>query len=411
MGNVIYLECTLCGKRYSEQEVKYTCPSCGIKGILDVEYDYEDIKKRVNKSYFDDNRNYTIWRYIELLPIKNIENVPPLRIGWTPVYKFSSIAKELNIGAFYIKDEGLNPTASFKDRASSVGVMKAMELNEREITCSSTGNAASSLAGISASVGLKSYIFIPQRAPKAKVVQLLIYGATVIQVEGTYKDAFDLSMMASEKWGWYNRNCAINPYLVEGKKTAGLEICEQLSWNLPDFVFISIGDGCTIAGVWKGIKECFKLGLITKLPKMIGVQAEGCQPIKTAWEKNSSVEPVEARTIADSIAVAVPRNPVKAIRAIRESNGMIIAVSDDEILSAMRIQGSKTGIFGEPAAVASFAGLIKASREKILGEHHSAIVINTGNGLKDIDSAHKATGEPIRIPPDISSLEKFIDAT
>jgi threonine synthase len=278
------------------------------------------------------------------------------------------------------------------------------------VACSSTGNAASSLAGNAAAMGLKSFIFVPERAPKGKLTQLLIFGATVISVKGNYEDTFKLSAAAIEKWGWYNRNAAINPYLSEGKKTVSLEIAEQLDFKTPDYVAISVGDGCTIAGVWKGFKDLYEIGFIDKLPRLISVQASGCYPVNRAIETGKPIEHMEENTIADSIAVGVPRNGEKALRAIRESNGITVNVSDDEILAAMRLLGATSGVFGEPAGVTGTAGLKKAAEQGLIPEDATVVSVVTGNGLKDVASAQQASakvgplGEPIHIPPELDTL-------
>ncbi len=230
--------------------VPYTCPVCGITGILDVQYDYAAIAKRLTRRNLAKRSEYSHWRYRELVPIRKDAVLPRLSVGWTPVTLAPSLARHLGLRAVYLKDDGRNPTGSLKDRASAIGAVKAREKGQKIIACASTGNAASSLAGMAASLGLRSVIFVPERAPEPKVTQLLIFGATVLRVRGSYEDAFQLCQQACERWGWYDRNCAINPYLVEGKKTVGLEICEQLDWKVPDWVAVSVGDGCTIAGVW-----------------------------------------------------------------------------------------------------------------------------------------------------------------
>ncbi|MEE8163111.1 MAG: pyridoxal-phosphate dependent enzyme, partial [Anaerolineae bacterium] len=239
-----------------------------------------------------------------------------------------------------------------------MGVVKALELGRDVMTCASTGNAASSLAGLAASVGLTTYIFVPQTAPQAKVAQLLIFGANVIMVKGTYDQAFDLCLEASKEYGWYSRNTAYNPYLSEGKKTAALEICEQLRWEAPDRIFVSVGDGCIIGGLWKGLKDLCTLGFIGKMPKLMGVQAEGAAPLVRAWrEGTEEIEPVVLNTLADSIAVGVPRDRIKALRAVRQTGGEYVAVSDEEILDAMRVLARGAAVFAEPAGAAGFAGL------------------------------------------------------
>jgi len=401
---VIGLKCVVCGETYSI-DVQYTCPKCGMDGILDVLYDYDKISKVLNAETLR-YRPYNHWRYRELLPIPSDATLPPLQIGWTPIHEAPKLAQHLGISKLYLKDDGRNPTASFKDRASSVGVIKALELGYDTVACASTGNAASSLAGLAASVGLRSFIFIPEHAPEPKVTQLLIFGATVLKVKGTYADAFDLCMQACERYGWYNRNSGINPYLVEGKKTAGLEIAEQFSSSLPDWVVFSVGDGCTIAGAYKGLVEMHRLGFADKVPRMLGVQAEGARPIVDAFLSKTDLKPMPANTIADSIAVGKPRNWRKAIRAVTESNGTMVTVTDKEILDAMRYTARLGGVFGEPAGVAGVAGLKKAIAQGIIKSDESAVAVITGNGLKDIQSAQSAAGEAIALLPDIEDLEK-----
>jgi threonine synthase len=346
-----------------------------------------------------------MWRYLDLLPIEEGSKLSPLRAGWSPLYKTERLGEELGLKNLYIKDDGLNPTSSLKDRASAIAVVRAFHAGKDTVACSSTGNAASSLAGAAAAMGLKSFIFVPERAPKGKLTQLLIFGATVISVQGDYEDTFRLSAAAIDKYGWYNRNAAINPYLSEGKKTVSLEIAEQLGFKAPDFVAISVGDGCTIAGVWKGFKDLYAIGLIDKLPRLISVQASLCCPVNRAIETNAPIEWMDEDTLADSIAVGVPRNGDKALAAIRESKGITINVSDDEILAAMRLLGKTSGVFGEPAGVAGTAGVKKAAEQKLIPADAVVVSVVTGNGLKDIASAQKAAGASILLPPDISLLE------
>ncbi len=394
--------CLICGKHYSYGNI-FTCTQCGIDGILDVQYDYNAIKKQLTRTTLQ-SRNLNHWRYKELLPISEDIQLPHLHVGWTPVYNVPRLASYMGIKKLLIKDDGRNPTNSFKDRASSVGVLKAMEFGFSTIACASTGNAASSLAGFSAAVGLKSYIFVPQRAPEPKVTQLLVFGATVLKVQGTYENAFDLCREGCEKFGWYNRNSGTNPFLVEGKKTAGLEIAEQCADNLPDWVVVSVGDGCTIGGVGKGLQEMKRLGIIDRVPRLLGVQAEGARAIVDAFVSKKTLVPSDTNTIADSIAVGTPRNWRRAIQQIKESHGDMIAVSDEDILEAMRVTARLGGVFGEPAGVAGMAGLKRAIEKQIIMSTESALVIVTGNGLKDIHSAKHATGEPITLAPTLEAL-------
>ena len=347
-----------------------------------------------------------MWRYREVLPIEDTTPNTPLRVGGSPLYNAPRLAEMLGIRQLYVKDDGLNPTSSLKDRASAMAVAKALEAGNETIACSSTGNAASSLAGNAAAAGLKTYIFVPSRAPKGKLAQLLMFGANVVSVQGSYEDTFRLSAEAIKKWGWYNRNAAVNPFLSEGKKTVALEIGEQLNWQCPDYVALSVGDGCTIGGVWKGFKDLYALNLIDRLPKLISVQAEGCCPINKAIQTNTAWEPMAENTYADSIAVGVPRNPDKALDAIRESGGLAVSVTDEEIMAAQRLLGRTCGVFGEPAGVTGTAGLKKACEQGLVPSNATVVTIVTGNGLKDVDSAIKTAGTPMSVTPDMDALLK-----
>jgi threonine synthase len=384
--------------------VAYTCPRCGIAGILDVEFDYPAIARRLTRRRLAGRAEQSHWRYRELLPIGAEAALPALAVGWTPLTPAAPLARHLGVRTLFLKDDGRNATGSLKDRASSVGVVKAREKRRHIIACASTGNAASSCAGMAASIGMRSVIFVPERAPEPKVTQLLIFGATVFRVRGSYEDAFQLCQQACERWGWYNRNSGINPYLVEGKKTVGLEIGEQLGWQPPEWVAVSVGDGCTIAGVWKAFREMKTLGLTERAPRMLGVQAEGAAPITTAFRTGEPMQPIEPRTVADSIAVGVPRNWKKAVLAVAESGGAMINVGDEEILDAMRYTGRLTGIFAEPAAATSVAGLRRAVAEGTVGRRASVVAVITGNGLKDVQSARSAVAQPFEIAPDGDGL-------
>lgn len=405
-------ECVQCGQKYSLEEVEYTCPACGPHaGILDVLYDYEAVHWHMSRNTLGMNRDCSMWRYLPLLPVARPELIPHLQVGCTPLYDEPRMARELGVARCWIKDEGRNPTASFKDRASAVGVVKALERGAAQITCASTGNAASSLAGFAAAAGIPATIFVPERAPQAKVAQLLVFGAQVFSVQGTYDQAWELCMQAAAEFGWYNRNCAVNPYLVEGKKTAGLELAEQCSIAfdaVPDWVVVSVGDGCTIGGVWKGLREMRKLGILPRLPRMLGVQAAGCQPFVTAWSNQSELTPCAADTLADSIAVGHPRNFVKGMRAVTQSRGAFVAVSDEEILESITIVARRAAVFGEPAGVACAAGVRRAVAAGIIGRNESVALLITGNGLKDVQSAIRAAGQPIAVRPEIEEVRNAL---
>ena len=408
MRNVICARCVKCGKEYEAVPNLENC-SCG--GILDIIYDYDYIRTKLTKAVLSTRTDYSMWRYREVLPIEeNTENTP-LQVGWSPLYNAPRLAEMLGLKKLYIKDDGLNPTSSLKDRASAMAVAKALEAGAKVIGCSSTGNAASSLAGNAAAAGLKTYIFVPSRAPKGKVAQLITFGANVISVDGSYEDTFRISAEAIKKWGWYNRNAAINPYLSEGKKTVSLEIGEQLNWECPDYVALSVGDGCTIAGVWKGFKDLYALKLIDKLPKLISVQAAGCCPLNRSIEEKKPWYPMEENTLADSIAVGVPRNPDKALNAILESDGIVVNVTDEEIMAAQGLLGRTCGVFGEPAGVTGAAGLKKACELGLISRDATVVSIVTGNGLKDVDNAIKATKPPVLIKPEMEALISAFEKT
>jgi threonine synthase len=414
MHYVTGLTCIHCGREYALHEIEYFCPDCGYhEGILDVMYDYDAIEKEFNPVQAARNRKYSMWRYLPVLPIEDPTVIPHLQVGWTPLYAAPRLAEELGIAACWVKDEGRNPTASFKDRASAVGVVKALEKKVSRITCASTGNAASSLAGFAAAAGIPATIFVPKRAPEAKVAQLLVYGAQVFSVQGTYDQAWELCMQASAEFGWYNRNCAINPYLIEGKKTVSLELAEQFRemtpGKFPDWVVVSVGDGCTIGGVWKGLREMHRLGFMPRLPKVLGVQAEGCQPFLTSWQGDGCLIPTDGNTLADSIAVGHPRNFCKGMRGVTESGGAFVAVTDEEILWSMTTLARKAAVFGEPAGVAGVAGVKQALKLGIIDPAESVAIIVTGNGLKDIQSAIKAAGAPIAVEPDVAAVRAVVE--
>ena len=406
MKNVISAVCVKCGAEHEAVPGVTTCKKCG--GILDIKYDYRYIKSQLTVEKLKERKDNSMWRYREFLPVMGDSKVPKLRVGWSPFYQADRLAEQLGLAKLYIKDDGINPTASLKDRASAMAVVKAEEAGQSVIACSSTGNAASSLAGNAAAAGFKTFIFVPERAPKGKVAQLMMFGATVISVKGNYEDTFRLSAEAIEKWGWYNRNAAINPYLMEGKKTVSLEIAEQLNFKMTDYVAVSVGDGCTISGVWKGFKDLYAAGFIDRLPKLISVQAEGCCPLNRAIAENKDWYPMEENTLADSIAVGVPRNPDKALNAIRESKGVVVNVSDEEILAAMKLLGTTCGVFAEPAGATGTAGVKKAVEQGLIPKTASVVSLVTGSGLKDVANALKAAGEPISLAPDMSILEKAL---
>jgi threonine synthase len=410
MGIVTRLTCVKCGESFREGESETTCLHCGIEGILDVDYDYSDMDSRAFRRSLERNPDRSLWRYLPVLPLAESAVLPSLPVGGTPLFRSRRLETLLNLPTLFIKDDGRNPSASLKDRASAIAVARAIAAGRTVVACASTGNAATSLAGFAAHTGLEANIFVPAAAPPAKRAQLSIYGARVFLVEGSYADAFTVATAAIERFGWYNRNCAINPYLVEGKKTVAWEFAEQTGWNPPDLVFAPIGDGCTIAGIYKGFYEAHLLGFIAKVPRIIGVQAAGAAPIYHAWKNRAPLIPQPAETIADSISVGHPRNHLKAIRAVDSSKGEIITVTDEEILEAMAILARHAGVFGEPSGVTGFAGLRRFQQDGKIGPEESAGIIVTGHGLKDIAAAARVPGKNRSIPATVDSIERILDS-
>jgi threonine synthase len=415
MDHVTGLKCTICGETYSPDEVDYVCPKHGADGNLDVLYDYEVIADRLQADGLLDQPG--IWRYKALLPVEYDAATPPLVVGDTPLYKATNVAGALGVGEVWIKDDGRNPTASLKDRASAVIVAKAMSEGRDIVTTASTGNAAAALAGLAASVQMPTVIFVPASAPEAKITQLLVYGAHVLLVEGKYDDAFDLCLEATDEYGWYCRNTGYNPYTAEGKKTVAFEICDQLSgkpgiFEAPDTIMVSVGDGNIISGVHKGLKDLHALGWIDRIPRLIGVQAEGSAAMYQAWKAGidpAEMKPIDAVTVADSISADLPRDRVKAMRAVTETDGLYVTVSDEEILAAIPKLARATGVFAEPAASATYAALLNGAGEGLFAPDERIVVLITGNGLKDIRSAQRAVPQAPSVRPSLADVAPIID--
>jgi threonine synthase len=419
--------CSLCGAEYLPNQITYTCP-CG--GNLDVVLDYETIKKKYQPDDFLCRDETTLWRFLPLIPVsfpKIGEQTPLGLAGGTPVLALPRLAKKLGLKNLWLKDESRNPTASFKDRASAVVAARALDLSGPDghapvLVTASTGNAGAALAGMAAAVGLKTVIFAPKTAPPAKVAQLLVFGAQVLLVDGTYDDAFDLSIKAAARFGWYCRNTGYNPFTLEGKKTAAFEIWEWMSNALglgrsqrtapfgePRLtIFVSVGDGNIISGLHKGFKDLQALGWLDQIPRLIGVQAEGSAAIANAFESGQeTIIPVRATTLADSISVDLPRDGVRAIRAARETGGTYLRVSDAQILAAIAELGSQ-GIFAEPAGAAAYAGLTAAQARGLLDPGAPVLVLNTGSGLKDVRAAMQSVPAAPIIPPDLEAVREHL---
>jgi threonine synthase len=381
----------------------YSCSKCN--GNLRIEYDYQKIGKNVDRKFFENSKVNSIWRYERLLPVKPEPKIST--VGCTPFLKAESLSSILGLKTLYIKDDTRNPSLSLKDRASIIALKHAIESKAKVVVGASTGNAGSSTACLAAALKVKTVIFVPESAPAAKIAQLQVFGSNLICVNGTYDDAFEMSLKATEKFGWYNRNTGFNPYTREGKKTVSFEICENLNWKVPDVVAVPVGDGNIISGVWKGFQEFLEIGLIDKLPRLLAVQAAKSNAIKLSFDSKNKIKPVSGETVADSISVSIPRDGVAAVNAISESNGAAVSVEDSEILDSIAVIAKHTGIFVEPAAAASYAGVRKAIDEKIITSSDSVVMIFTGNGLKDIESVKKIVKSPIMIENEATELDKI----
>ena len=419
--HVTGLVCVICGTSYPAAEDGYVCPNHsdvggGNEGILDVRYDYDLIGSRISRESLAESHDTTMWRYRPLMPVEPDAAVPPLTVGWTPTYEAPRLAAALGIARVWVKDEGRQPTASLKDRASAMALVKAREQGAEVVTTASTGNAAAALSGLAASIGQKNVIFVPESAPEAKVTQLLAYGSTVALVKGNYDAAFELCMEAAAEFGWYNRNTGFNPYMTEGKKTAGLEILEQLRWEAPDAIFVSVGDGSIIGGVHKAMKDALALGWIEQSPRIYGIQSAGSDYMVQAFESGEDVltkAPIAADTVADSISADLPRDRIKAMAAVTETDGAYVRVTDDEILGAIPVMARGSGVFAEPAGAAAYAGLVAAVDRGLVDPADRVVVLSTGNGLKDIASAMKAVTavgtKPMHILPTLDSLKDALE--
>lgn len=414
MDKFIGYRCSLCQTEYLPGQVTYTCPKDG--GNLDVVLDYPALRANFHPEKIFASQEQSLWRYLPLLPVEDPGGLgTPLRAaGWTPVYRLERLAAQLGLEALWLKDESRNPTASFKDRASAVVVARARQIGAEVVVTASTGNAGAALAGMAAAVGQKAVIFAPKTAPPAKIAQLLIYGARVLLVDGTYDDAFDLTVQAAQEFGWYCRNTGYNPFTAEGKKTAAFEIWE---WSMrqrdalkgrPLTIFVSVGDGNIISGLHKGFKDLQALGWLEAMPRIIGVQAEGSAAIANAFRAGTeTITPVQARTLADSISVDLPRDGVRAVRAARETGGTYVLVSDEEILQAIATLG-RQGIFAEPAGATAYAGLVRAVQQGLVRPEDPILVLSTGSGLKDVRAAMQAAGEAPVIPPTLAAVRKLL---
>ncbi len=399
--------CSECGTHYAERAVELVCPDCtrhqrpggSTRGVLEVELD--DLPSAWPAAPISSPE-----ALVEFLPLGSPQTWPRLAVGGTPLLEVERLRSHLGTPALWIKDDTRNPSGSTKDRASALVVAKAIEYGRDTVAAASTGNAATALAALAAASGVRAVLFVPASAPEAKLVQMLAYGAEVLPIDGTYDQAFELCVQACQRFGWYNRNTALNPFTIEGKKTAALEIAAAMTPECPDAVVVPVGDGVIIAGIAKGFADLRSASLIPHLPRLIAVQPDGCAAIVTALDAgNDDVQPVpDAASVADSLVVQAPRNARLCLRQIRASNGSAVAVPDEAIIAAIGGLAQMTGVFAEPAAAASLAGLHAALDQGLVDTDERIVLLVTGTGLKDVPAAARAVGRPDSIEATIEAV-------
>jgi threonine synthase len=405
--------CEECGTHYHEHEVRYVCPQCSphqepgreTRGVLAVEI--ESLPVHWPGVRLTDPDALTAF-----LPIGIANELPPLPIGGTPLLTATRLGLELGVRHLWIKDDTRNPSGSTKDRASLLVVAKALEYGFDTIACASTGNAATALACVAAAAGVRAVVFVPAAAPPAKLVQIATYGAVLVPIAGSYDQAFELSLAASERFGFYNRNTAYNPFTIEGKKTVAIEIAAQLGEEEPDVVVVPTGDGVIVAGVAKGFADLVRAGLLRRAPRLLVVQPAGSAALATALRSGAdAVSPVpNAHSVADSLVVSAPRNAIMALRTVRGTGGAAVVVDDEAIIAAIGRLARLTGVFAEPAAAAALAGLEAALAEGLVDRGERIVVLITGSGLKDIDAAARTVTRPTALPPDLDAVAQRLAA-
>jgi len=408
--NKFHYQCSTCNATFAACAVMYLCPECEKqntqdqppKGVLNVVYDFEKIRRK-----HPEFKSLEKQQWLDLLPISAIENMPPLQIGNTPLYKITSLEGKKPAFQLLLKDDARQPTFSFKDRASALVSAFAKEHKITTIIAASTGNAGSSLAGICASQQQKAIIVVPAKAPLAKLTQILMYGATIVPVDGTYDDAFELSIKATKEYGWYNRNTAYNPLTIEGKKTAAFEVFSQMNGQLPDHIFVPTGDGVILSGLYKGFEDLLNSGYTDRIPFLVAVQAEGSSNLINNLDKHIFTAQ-KSRTIADSISVDVPRNFYLARHYLKKWKGESVSVTDEEILTASSKLARNTGVFAEPAAAAAFAGFLAYWKKGLLQPESRNLVLLTGSGLKDLNAVAPIMHMPKAVSPTIENLKSLL---
>lgn len=406
MSYVKGLRCRECGRRYPEEPL-YVCEFCF--GSLEVEYDYEGVKASMSREVIE-SRDKNMWRYRELLPLSG-EPASGFSTGFTPFFKAERLGKKIGIRNLYIKDDSVNhPTLSFKDRVVAVAISKAIEFGFKVTACASTGNLANSVAALSARTGLNSFIFIPSDLEVGKVISTLVYGATLVKVKGNYDEVNRLcSELATEK-GWAFVNINLRPYYAEGSKTFGYEIIEQLGWRTPDHVIVPVAGGSLITKIHRAFKEFQILSLIPEFTtRFHAAQAEGCAPVVNAIKEGREIiKPVKPNTIVKSLAIGSPADGYYAIKTVKESGGTGVAVSDEEVVEAIKLLAETEGVFAETAGGVTVASMIRLKDSGIIGKKESVVLLITGNGLKTKEVLFGKVSEPLSIEPSIEAFEEAL---
>jgi threonine synthase len=401
-------ECINCKTIYDIDEIVYFCKKCG--DILEIKFDLKELSETLKESDWL-SKPLSVWRYRDFMPIHESAKIITLNEGGTGLHRSERLGAELGLKNLFVKNEGENPTGSFKDRGMTVGVTKAVELGARHVICASTGNTSASLAAYAARAGIKCTVLIPSgKIAYGKLSQAMIHGAKVLQVKGNFDEALEFVLKLAEKHKSIYLLNSINPFRIEGQKSLGYEICEQLDNDAPDRIIVPVGNAGNISAIWKGLTEFYQLGHIKKLPKMTGIQASGSSPIVQAIKSNSDkIVPVaNPETVATAIRIGAPVSWKKAINAIHESKGTAETVTDEEILDAQRILAQIEGIFVEPASASSIAGLKKLVKSGVIGKDERIVCVTTGHGLKDPDTAVKMSEKPIEVDADISAIENAL---
>lgn len=403
----ISLECLDCGRKYSLDEVVYTCIHC--RGLLDIKYDYSSLQEEINKEDLYARKIYTMWRYSEFLPLDMKQSIT-LGEGFTPLIKSEVLGRALGLKNLYLKLDFTCPTGSFKDRGASIMVSKAKQMNMKIIAIDSSGNAAASVAAYSAKAALKCYVFSPSYASIGKLVQSMAYGATVFTVDGTRKDTYETAKAAYKHFGWYYCGFQTNPYAIEGLKLVAHEICEQLGWAPPDRVVIPVGTGGNLVGCWKGLRELYQLAWIPNLPSLACIQPEGCAPIVKAYKNGlQTIIPVDKpTTVAEGLMIGHPLRGGLVLEGLSETDGVAEAVSDSQIMEAGKLLARTEGVFVEPSAATSIAGVVKLVDEGVISRDETIVCILTGTGLKTSEVYSETVGKTVKIKPGLDDVESFI---